>query len=75
VPGIGTMSKPWASTQAMATCAGVAPASSATSRTAATIPAFASSAWKRGLIRRKSFSANCSAESTVPVRNPRPSGA
>ncbi len=76
VPGMGTMSSPWARTQASASCAGVMSFSSAISRSFATILMFASrfSPWNRGWVRLKSSSASSSGEAKRPERKPRPSG-
>ncbi len=76
MPGIGTMSSPWARTQASASWAGVTSFSAAISRSFATIRPFASrfSPWKRGWVRRKSSSASSSGELKRPERKPRPSG-
>src|SRR6266498_2963715 len=59
VPGIGAMSSPCASSQARATCAGVAPASDATVSTSSTMRRFFSKlpSVKRGLFLRQSSSA------------------
>ena len=58
VPGIGAMSLPWASSQARAICAGVAPASAATALTSSTMRRlrWKFSPTKRGLVLRQSSS-------------------
>ncbi len=73
---MGTISSAWASSHAIATCAGVALWRSATARTRSTIAWLASIAsWvNRGSDERKSFG-SVEAVAIVPVRKPRPSGA
>ena len=58
VPGIGAKSWPWASSQASAICAGVAPASAAMARTWSTMARLRRkfSPVKRGLVLRQSSS-------------------
>ena len=76
VPGIGAMSSPCASSQASATCAGVASSSEATASTSSTMRRFFSKlpSVKRGLVLRQSSSLSSSGERIVPVRKPCPSG-
>src|SRR5674476_1431409 len=76
VPGIGTMSVPWASTQARASWLGVTPLRSAMattwSRTSRFLVKF--SPWKRGELRRKSSVSKSSMLRIRPERKPRPRG-
>ena len=67
MPGIGAMSSPCASSQASATCAGVAPTSEATASTSSTMRRFCSKlpSVKRGLVLRQSSSARSSGERIV----------
>jgi hypothetical protein len=76
VPRIGAVSSPCASSQASATCAGVAPASAATALISSTMSRLRLkfSPVKRGLVLRQSSSENCSGERISPVRKPWPSG-
>ena len=76
VPGIGTIDGACASSQPSAICAGVAPAAAAIlpSRSTSAWFAFRSSSEKRGMPARMSESVNVVLWSTVPVRNPLPSG-
>ena len=68
VPGIGAMSSPCASSQAKATCAGVASTSEATASTSSTMRRFFSKLppVKRGLLLRQSSSPSSSGERIVP---------
>ena len=72
----GARSAPCASSQASATCAGVAPASAATALTSSTMCRLRLkfSPVKRGLVLRQSPSESYSAERISPVRKPWPSG-
>ena len=76
VPGIGTIHGFWASTQARAICAGVAPFRSATLSSSSTNARFAAraSASKRGTVLRKSVLSKVVFSSIFPVRKPLPSG-
>src|SRR5665647_2129128 len=76
VPGIGTMSVPWASTQARASWLGVMPLRSAMATTWPSTARFLTkfSPWKRGELRRKSSASKSSMLRIRPERKPRPSG-
>src|SRR5450759_4235059 len=76
VPGIGTMSVPWASTQARASWLGVTPLRSAMATTWPSTARFLAkfSPWKRGELRRKSSASKSSMLRIRPERKPRPSG-
>jgi hypothetical protein len=76
VPGIGTTSSPWASTQASASWLGVTPLASAMATTRSSTSRFLAkfSPWNRGEVRRKSPSSKSSTERYLPERKPRPSG-
>ncbi len=76
VPGMGTMSSPWASSQASATCPAVARFAAASCLTFSTSFRFAArfSPWKRGKrIIRASVAGSVPAP-IAPVSRPRPSG-
>jgi hypothetical protein len=70
--GNGAMSSSLASSQARATCAGVAAASAAIAWTSSAMRRLRSkfSPVKRGLVLRQSLSARSSMDRIVPVRNP-----
>ena len=72
VPGIGAMSSPWASSQASATCAGVAPTSAAMASTSSTTRRLRSkfSPVNRGLVLRESLSSKSSVERIVAGEEP-----
>src|SRR5918993_591517 len=76
VPGMGTMSSPWASSHARASCPGVIPLPSATARTLSASSTFFwkfSSAKRGKRALRVSFSGKSSMLLQRPVRKPRPS--
>lgn len=76
VPGMGTTYGPWATSQARATCAGVASIRSVASRPLAAMSRLARRlwSWKRGSRRRRSFRGSQSNAANRPARKPRPRG-
>ena len=76
VPGMGTMSSPWASTQPKASCAGVHFFRMANASIRSTNFRLRSkfSSWNRGEFRRQSPGGRSSAFLIFAVRKPRPSG-